>query len=159
MSLLPVDQLEARARKHCQVAMKELLDAPTELTSVDDEPVEWNPILRRHVFEKTLAVWNPCDSIELTLDPAGRVVAFRDVNRAEPKSPPALVPLESAEALTIAGTSGWVGPRARVDHLAIGLKNMLVVTVTQDQAGLPACVEYTINPDVRHLVSFKVIKF
>ena len=90
---------------------------------------------------------------------AGRVVAFRDVNRAEPKSPPALVPLEKDEALAIAATGGWVGPNATLESLTVGLKNMMVATVTQAAGGFPSYVEYIINPDARHLVSFRVIKF
>jgi hypothetical protein len=139
--------------------MKELLDAPTQLTVEDEEPAEWDPLIQRHLYEKTFAVWNPCDALELTVDAAGRVVAFRDRNRAEPKTPPALGPLEDEEVLKIAGTSGWVGPGATLDSSSIGLMNMLVATVTQSREGFPACVEYTLNPDARHLVSFKVIKF
>ncbi|NJN05818.1 MAG: hypothetical protein HC814_04825 [Rhodobacteraceae bacterium] len=116
MSLLPTDQLDNRAKRHCELAMTELLDAPTQLTSEEDAATEWDPLLQRHIHEHTFAVWNPCDKIELELDAAGRVVVFRDVNRAEPKSPPALVPLEKDEALAIAATEGGSGrkPRLRV---------------------------------------------
>lgn len=159
MTLLPADQLDIRAKRHCEAAMKELLDAPIQVTSEDDATTEWDPILQRNLHEHTFAVWNPCDKIELELDAAGRVVAFRDVNRAEPKSPPVLVPLEKDEALSIAATGGWVGPKATLDSLTVGLKNMMVATVTQSASGLPSYVEYIINPDARHLVSFRVIKF
>jgi hypothetical protein len=158
MPPLPNETLAERAHKECAAALQKLFTAPV-FTSPVSESCEWSPLLRRHFYKKSFVVWHEFDTVEIAVADDGRIASFRDKRRAEPKTPPELVPLSRKDVLAIAATTGCLGPGAAIDHMATGPKNMLVAVVTQQDKGFPACLAVTINPEARQVAAFDVIKF
>lgn len=152
MSLLPEDELSERAFAACGERMEALLDADL-FASVEEAELEWDPIIRRHVFTQPLVVWRNFDEIEFEVSPEGRIVRFRDRNRFEEAQFQELAP---EDVLRISATTGLVGPYAEIVDSYRGDGEMLVVSLAQGEPGRPERIIVTINPTTRQVAALEV---
>lgn len=155
MARLPAEMLAEIARKLCDEAMKDLLSVPTssEVTTQDEE---WDPFIRRNVFQQDAVVWRDFDKIEVHLDQDSQVVGFRDHNRLNPADVQEYTRLADDDILAIAETTGVVGLAAEVERAWVGPKNLLLAIIVQPEDELPERMTFTIDPQRRIVAAFEV---
>jgi hypothetical protein len=152
MPLMDENKLRETALQQCRETMSDLVEG--DLYCVPEaHDCEWDPLLKRHVFTQSITVWRNFDTIEMTVTPDGRIVAFRDQHRFREAR---YEPLDDGEILAITRTTGLLGASARVEKKDATPEGMLTAVVTQNEIDKPARIVFTINPTLRQVAAFTV---
>jgi len=152
MSLLSEEELRERAFAACGESMGALVDADLAGT-FEEADLEWDPMIRRHVFAQPLVVWRSFDEIEIEVSAEGRIRRFRDLARFADAQFQELVP---EEVVRIAMTTGLVGAYAELADAYRGDGEMLVATLLQREPGFAPKIVVTINPTTRQVAALEV---
>jgi hypothetical protein len=155
--MIPLDRLSKLAADSAAERIQGWLKKARLRFQTARSVIAWDPGLMRHVYEHDTDVLLELGPIEIELDEAGEVAAFRDTKKMTAGTPSAAQNLSPSEALAIALTSTRVSPHAMVTAIHQG-HPIAVVTVEQKDPWLPAKLSVEINVPMRQIAAFTVLE-
>ena len=102
--MLEEDELIQKAHDDCLAHAQEVISGDLEI-DLEEADLEWDPIQLRHVFDQPMVVWRRFGEFEVVLDDEDRPVGFIDAGGWKDCE---WAPVAQDQALTLAGSSGWL---------------------------------------------------
>lgn len=151
---MKVEELLERAEAVACAAVAPAVGCPVSPQRMASE-VEWDGDLRRHIFHATIEAWAQHDTLTVLVDAAGNILSFHDARRFEITGAGPYPALTEKELLTIASTTGKLGPRARVIAHHEARPGLSKVVVLDGRSTGELAWMFTINLTTRKVAAFE----